>query len=355
MAACKEALGDQVGHEFLKAQVEVDTRVCDDIAEVRADLVRLRGGIARAAERFDLAAVAASTHPFADWRAQHHVPLARYEFFAREMQIVVRRLATCGMHVHVAVEDEELRIDLMRQATYFLPHLLALSASSPFWMGEDTGLCSYRPSVFHDLPRTGLPEYLDGWNDWQALLRLMQAAGCDEGSKIWWDLRPSVKYPTLELRVCDVCTRIDDAVAIAAVFRCLLAFLYRLRRSNQSWRVYPQILVAENKWRAQRYGVGGELADFGVAALKPFGQLTGELLELIQPEAEALGCSAEVDQVRTIVRRGTSADAQRRVYHDAKAGGADEVEAMRSLVDWLARETVAGLESALEHAGATPN
>jgi glutamate---cysteine ligase / carboxylate-amine ligase len=336
MAACREALGPQVTHELLQAQVEIGTSVCRDVGKLRQELAGLRRTIADCAADFDLALLAVSTHPSASWRLQKSVDLDRYRILTEDFQALARRLVVCGMHVHAGIEDVELRIDLMNQATYFLPHLLALSTSSPFWEGQDTGLKAFRPTIFGDLPRSGIPEPFDSHADWQGLLADMAEIGiCDDPTKIWWDIRPSVKHPTLEMRVCDLCTKLEDAITIAALYQSLLACLYRLRASNQTWRRYRHVLLQENKWRAQRFGVGGTLADYGRRRLVPFAELMDELIDLLKDDAAELGCLAEVERAREIVQGGTSADHQLRVYQAALAAGAEPAEARHQVVDWL--------------------
>ena len=344
MRRCEELVGDRVAHELLQAQVEIDTPPCADVAELRAALRHLRGGIVTAAEEHGMAVVAASTHPFAEWRALKRVSRERYDELARDLRMLADRLAICGMHVHVGVDDPDERVDLMTQATYFLPHLLCLSTSSPFWRGEPSGLMAYRPTVFRDLPRTGLPEPLESHRHWQELLATLEETGlCKDGSKVWWDLRPSIHFPTLEMRICDVCTRLEDAVTIAALFQALVATLHRLKRNNQSWRQYRRLLIEENKWRAQRYGVGGALADFGCRRLKPFAELIEELVELVEAEAARLGCATEVRHARAIVAAGTSADHQLRVYQERLEAGATARDALDAVVDWLVATTRAGV------------
>jgi carboxylate-amine ligase len=346
MERCQDRLGERVTHELLQAQVEVGTTVCRDVGAARAELVELRAGIAATAREFDMAMIAASTHPFANWRAQKKVEKERYLVLARDMQTLASRLVICGMHVHAGIEDDELRIDLMNQATYFLPHLLALSSSSPFWEGQPTGLKAYRPTIFGDLPRSGLPEYFASADEWRHMLHLLEQTGlCDDATKIWWDIRPSAKFPTLEMRICDICTRVDDAITVAALWQSILATLYRLRANNQTWRRYRRTLVEENKWLAQRYGIGAELADFGVLARKPFGVLVEEMIELVRDEAMRLGCLPEVLRAREILDRGTSADQQLNVYERARAAGAAEREAAQAVVDWLIEETMVGVRS----------
>ncbi len=266
---------------------------------------------------------------------------------AKNMQAVARRLLICGMHVHVAIEDEDLRIDLMNQVGYFLPHLLALSTSSPFWRGEKTGLMSYRLTIFDGLPRTGLPDRFTSFAEYERLVSQMVKAGCiEDATRLWWDIRPSARYPTLEMRMTDICTRLDDNVTIAAFFQSLLRGLLRLRQNNQRWRIYPRSMVQENRWLAQRYGLTGELVDFGKGEMVPFADLLDELIEFVREDAEALDCVAEVGHARDIVARGTSAQRQLGVYDDALAGGADKAEALRAVVDFLIEETVYGLDGA---------
>jgi len=347
MTRCQDRLGDRVTYELLQAQVEVDTPVCADVGEARRRLTELRATVALTARDFGMAMIAASTHPFANWRAQRRVDKERYNILARDMAALAERMVICGMHIHAGIADEELRIDLMNQATYFLPHLLALSTSSPFWEGHATGLKAYRPTIFGDLPRSGLPEYFTSADEWHHMLHQLAATGlCDDASKIWWDLRPSMRFPTLEMRICDICTRLEDAITITALWQSILATLYRLRAGNQTWRRYRRTLVEENKWLAQRHGISGKLADYGMLVQKPFPLLLEELIELVRPEAERLGCLDEVLAARHIVERGTSADRQLAVYARARAEGADEREAPLAVVDWLIEETLAGLDLA---------
>jgi carboxylate-amine ligase len=347
MRECEELLSGQVTPEYLKAQIEVGTRVCRNVKEARADLRRLRAAVAEVAGRYGLAPIAASTHPSARWEEQKHSDKERYHILARDMQAVARRLLICGMHVHVAIEDEDLRIDLMNQVGYFLPHLLALSTSSPFWHGENTGLMSYRLTVFDALPRTGLPDRFDSYGEYERLVRQMVKAGCiEDATKLWWDVRPSARFPTLEMRMTDICTRLDDNITVAALYQCTLRALYRLRTANQRWRIYPRSMVQENRWLAQRHGITGELVDFGKGEMVPFAELLEELIEFVHEDAEALDCVAEVGHARDILTRGTSAQRQLGVYDDALAGGADKAEALRAVVDFLIEETVHGLDQA---------
>ncbi len=342
MAACEKTLQGQVSPEFLRCQIEVATRVCNTIGEARADLGYLRTTIAELANAHGLAPIAASTHPFAKWADQHHTDKERYNILARDLQVVVRRMLICGMHVHVAIEDEATRIDIFNQVTYFLPHLLALTTSSPFWQGTDTGLNSYRLIVFDALPRTGLPPEFSSFAEYERSTNmLMQTGAIEDRSKLWWDLRPSTRYPTLEMRICDVCTRMDDAIAVASLYVCLCRMLYRLRRNNQRWRDYSRFLINENRWRAQRYGVAQGFIDFGQGKVVDYATLLEELLDLVREDAEFFGCESEIEHCRTILKRGTSADNQRLRYNEAIKQGASTDDALCEVVDGLVVATVA--------------
>ncbi len=356
-------LEGQVTPEFFQSQIEIGTRVCHTLDEARRELTRLRSAVSSVAERHGLAIIAASTHPNATYATQQHTPKERYAILAHNMQVVARRMVISGMHVHAGIEDDDLRIDLMNQTTYILPHLLVLSTSSPLWEGEMTGLKSYRIAVWNELPRTGLPEHFESFAEFQRHVNMLVKAGVIENStKIWWDIRPSMKFPTLEMRVADICTRLEDALCIAALYRCWLRMLWRLRTANQRWRTYANLLVYENRWRAQRYGFLSEeekkqmpqeeweekekkmgLIDFGRGAIVPYTQLLEELLDFIKEDAEFFGCVDEVNHARTILQRGTSAHWQIKTYNEAKAAGADDREAIKAVVDMLIKETLHGL------------
>jgi glutamate---cysteine ligase / carboxylate-amine ligase len=337
--ACREAVGEQVTPEFLQCQVEVGTTPHRTVAGAIADLRHLRRGVAAAAEAHGFRAIAASTHPFAKWRKQSHTRKQRYDVLWDDMGLPARRMVICGMHVHVGIEDDDHRIDLMNQVAYFLPHMLALSCSSPFWEGDDTRLASYRLTVFDALPRTGLPDQLASYSEYRRLVGHLVDAGCvEDATKIWWDVRPSDKFQTLEQRVTDVCSRLRDTAGIAALYQSLLAYLHRLRTRNQRWRIYPATLVHENRWRAQRYGVEGELIDHGASKMAPFADLLEELIELASDEAEALECKRELLCLRRIAAEGSSAMRQRRRRAEALEAGASEEEALRAVVDGLIEE-----------------
>jgi len=344
MTALEAKLGDQVKPEFLTSQVELVTKPCEGIAEARAELRRLRRTAAEVAGEFGLAIVAAATHPFAGYESTTPTDKERYKILARDLQGVGRRLLICGMHVHCALDDNELRIDLMSQVAYFLPHILALSTSSPFWRGEDTGLKSYRIAVFDELPRTGIPEQFDSWGEYQRHVDMLVKTGLiEDASKLWWDVRPSVRFPTLEMRITDVPTLMEDTLTIAALYVCILRMLWRLKRANQRWRRYAAMLIGENRWRAQRYGFDEGLVDFGKGEIVPYADLLGELIELVREDSAALDCAAEIARAPEILKRGTSAHRQRRVYEDARRAGADKREALVRVVDVLMQETLEGV------------
>ena len=272
---------------------------------------------------------------------QKHTAKTRYHILAQDLQAVVRRLLICGMHVHVGLDDDELRIDLMQQVAYFLPHLLTISTSSPFWKGENTGLKSYRLAVFDELPRTGLPPNdFESWGEYQRHLEvLIQAGLIEDGSKLWWDVRPSIRFPTLEMRIADICTTMQDGVTIAALYVSILRLLYHLKRRNQRWRSYSNMLIQENRWRAQRYGADQGLVDFGRGEIVPYAALLEELIDLTGDHAAALDCTDEVLHAREILSRGTSAHRQIAAYEKALAEGAEKQEALMRVVDFLIEET----------------
>ena len=343
LAACEEITEGTVSPEFIRSQIEVGTPVSSSVKEAGAHLAQLRLDVSSVVEEYGMAIISASTHPFAAWDEQLHTDKVQYNTLAEALQGVVRRLLICGMHVHVGIEDEDVRIDLMNQVLYFLPHLLALSGSSPFWHGDDTGLKSYRTAVFRTLPRTGMPDEFLDWSHYQRHAQILVQSGViEDETKLWWDIRPSARYPTLEMRSTDIATRLDDGITLAALYLSLLSMLYRLRQNNQRWRVYSRMLLKENIWRAQRYGISESLIDFGTGRLVPFPQLMDEILELIAEDAERLDCVDEVANVHNILQRGTSADRQRAIYEAAVVAGADEHEALVTVVDFLIDETISG-------------
>ena len=344
MDACAARLEGQFSPEFKACQVEVGTQVCADIGEARADLRRLRSVVAEEAAKYDLAPIAVSCHPFADWKHAHHTDKERYNQLESELGGVARRMLISGMHVHVGIDSKETRIDLMNQMTYFLPHLLALSTSSPFWQGIDTGLASYRLTVFDNLPRTGLPPRFSSWGEYERTAGILTDLEIiEDTTKIWWDLRPSHRYPTIESRICDVSPRLEDTLTLAAMTQCLARMLWRLSRNNQRWRIYDRFLVGENRWRAQRFGVNGGLIDFGRGEIVSLEKLTNELQELVEEDASILRCSEELARTREIAANGTSSDRQRGVYAGRRELGDDHDTALVAVVQHLIEEFTADL------------
>jgi glutamate---cysteine ligase / carboxylate-amine ligase len=343
--ALGEVLGAQVTQEFLQAQIEVGTKVCSKVSEAREDLATLRRDLSKVVSEYDAAIIASSTHPFANWAQQETTEHERYMRLRADYQQVARQLVICGMHVHVGIADNHLRIDLMNQVKYFLPHLLALSTSSPFWDGVNTGLHAYRLVIFQNMPRTGIPEEFTSYGEYERYVEILVDAGLiEDASKLWWDIRPSPKYPTLEMRVSDVCTRLDDAMTIAALYQALLGFLYRLRRNNQKWRIYAPGMIEENVWRAQRYGTGGTLVDFGKGTLVAFADLLEEMIELVAQDAVEFDIRDEIRHARTVVEEGTSAHRQLAAYENAVSDGASHHEALQAVVDELIVDTLFGIE-----------
>lgn len=338
--------------EFMQSQVEVGSNVCQNIAELRQEVMRLRRQVIQMAEAQGLAIVAASTHPFAKWSDQSITDADRYKEMLDDMQGVARSLLIFGMHVHVGfghkndLSLKNLMIEMMNQVRYFVPHILALSTSSPFWLGDATGLKSYRSVIFEQLPRTGIPPTFASWGEYHNYENLMTKVGAfgkgEKVAKIWWDIRPHPIYDTLEFRITDICTTVDEAMCIAALFQALCAKLIKLRRENMSWRNYRSMHISENKWRAVRYGIHGQMIDFGKQEEVPFHSLASELLEFVDDVLDDLGCRKEVEFVNTILEKGTSADRQLAVF-EQHGGENNREEALKAVVDHLIRETKLGL------------
>jgi carboxylate-amine ligase len=334
-------LGEQVKPEMIQSQVEVGTGICNNIQEARADISRLRSIISRLARNKGLAIVAASTHPISHWQDQQIFDDARYKLLIDELQMVASSLLICGLHVHVGIPDRERQVHIMNASRYFLPHVLALTTSSPFWLGFNTGLKSYRSEVFKKFPRTDIPDHYDSYAAFERYVDLLVKTGCiDNGKKIWWDVRPHPFFPTLEFRICDIPTRVDDTVAIAALFQAIVARLDQLIDKNLGFRLYRRALIQENKWRAVRYGLDGKMIDFGKQKEVPVRDLIRELLDFVDDVLDQLGSRHEVEHIHTILERGTSADEQLRVYHQARETGADNNTALMAVVDRLMERTI---------------
>ena len=315
----KMILGEQIKPEMIQSMIEVGTGICKNIQEARADITRLRSIISGLAGKTGLAIVAASTHPFSHWQDQKIYDDERYSLLVQELQTVARSLLIFGLHVHVGVADLDRRIHIMNAARYFLPHVLALTTSSPFWMGHSTGLKSYRSEVFKQFPRTDIPDHFDSYASFQRYTDLLVKTGCiNDGKKIWWDLRPHPVFPTLEFRICDIPTRVDDTVAIAALFQAIVAKLTKLIEKNLGFRLYRRMLIQENKWRAVRWGIDGKMIDFGKQKEVPTRDLILELLDFVDDVVDELDSRKEIEHIHTILERRTSAEEQLRVFAETK-------------------------------------
>jgi glutamate---cysteine ligase / carboxylate-amine ligase len=336
LASAKPVLGEDVKAEMLQSVVEVGTKICSGVAEAREEVLRLRGTLTALLEPEGMRIASAGTHPFSHWQDQRITELDRYKMIEDEMQDVVRELLIFGMHVHVGIDDPQSRIEVVNEARYFLPHLLALSTSSPFWLRRATGLKSYRSVVWSRFPRTGIPPEFGSHEEFNSYVDLLVRTRCiDNGKKIWWDLRPHWQYPTIEFRVCDACTKVDEVLCIAALIQAICAKLLKLRSQNLGFRKYLPTLISENKWRAMRYGIDGKLIDFGKLAEVPMRDLALELLEFVDDVVDELESRKEVEYVHTLLREGTSADRQLRVY--------EQTGSLQAVIDHLAAETAQGV------------
>jgi carboxylate-amine ligase len=343
----KMILGEQIKPEMIQSMIEVGTGVCKNIQEARADITRLRSIISGLAGKTGLAIVAASTHPFSHWQDQKIYDDERYALLVQELQTVARSLLIFGLHVHVGVADLDRRIHIMNAARYFLPHVLALTTSSPFWMGHNTGLKSYRSEVFKQFPRTDIPDHFDSYSSFQRYVDLLVKTECiNDGKKIWWDLRPHPVFPTLEFRICDIPTRVDDTVAIAALFQAIVAKLTKLIEKNLGFRLYRRMLIQENKWRAVRWGIDGKMIDFGKQKEVPTRDLILELLDFVDDVVDELGSRKEVEHIHTILERRTSAEEQLRVFA--------ETNDLKAVVDRLIELTMENVPVTTDFSVPTP-
>jgi len=333
----KSVLRERVRMELHQSMVEVGTVICKDVSEVKSELHFMRKELDKLARKGGLRIVAASTHPFSDWKTQDISPNPRYHAIVDELQDMARANLIFGLHIHVGITDKEVAIALTNQVRYFLPHILALSTSSPFWLGRRTGLMSTRTQIFKRFPRTGIPDEFDSRASLETFVNLLVKTGCiDDGKKIWWDVRPHYLYDTVEVRVCDMPTRIDQTVTIVALVQALIAKLYLLWKSNTRWRSYPRSLIEENKWRAARFATDAKLIDFGRQEEQPFIVLAEELIEFVDEAASMLGTRELVKKVMDIAKEGTSAHRQIEVFDKAKGDP-------RAVVDWLIDETMHGV------------
>jgi carboxylate-amine ligase len=337
IAKGKMLLEERVKPEMHQSVVEVGTRVCKNIKEAKEEIKKLRRDMVALARQNGLRLASAATHPFGDWKAQEIYPDERYHSIVEDMQQVARANLIFGLHVHIGVEDRETAIQLMNAARYFIPHILAISTNSPFWLGLKTGLKSYRCKVFDKFPRTNIPDYFPSWGEYERFVNLLIKTHCiDNAKKIWWDIRPHPFFSTLEFRVMDIPMRVDETVAIAALIQATMVKLWKLYSQNQGFRLYRRALLMENKWRAARYGIDGKLIDFGKSEELPERQLIEEYLELIDDVLDEVDSRAEVGYVREILKMGTGADRQLRVYEES---GGD----LKKVVDYIIEETEVGL------------
>lgn len=335
----KMLLQEKVKAELHQAVVEVGTSVCGNIKAAKAEVMGLRRDMIKLAKENGLRLASAATHPFADWRVQEITPDDRYKNIVEDMQLVARANLIFGLHVHVGVEDRETAIHLMNHARYFLPHILALSTNSPFWLGMKTGLKSYRCKVFDKFPRTNIPDYFPSWGEYENFIKLLIKTNCiDNAKKIWWDIRPHPFFNTLEFRVCDIPMRVDETIALAALIQATIAKLYKLYAANQGFRLYRRALLMENKWRAARYGLDGKLIDFGKQTEVPARDLVREYLEFVDDVVDELDSREELSYIHQILEMGTGADRQLRVF--------EQTGDLKAVVDFIMDETEIGIEPA---------
>src|SRR5918912_3907183 len=329
-------LREQIKPEMHQSIVEVGTRPCRTVQEARAEVTYLRGTIAALAAKHDLKIVAAGTHPISSWMNQEITPFERYKGVVDEMQDLALQLLIFGMHVHVGMPNNDAAIELMNVVRYFLPHILALSTSSPFWMGRRTGFKSYRSAIFSNFPRTGIPPSFTSYSEFESYINLLISTGSiDNGKKIWWDMRPHPMFGTLEYRVADICTRVDECIALAALMQAIVVKVYSMFEQNTTFRVYRRAVITENKWRAQRYGLDGKLIDFGKRAEVDTKALMHELVAFVDDVVDTLGSRQDVEYILKIVDGGTSADRQLQIYK--------ETNDLKAVVDNLIAETMEGV------------
>lgn len=327
-------LGEKVKPEMIQSMIEVGTGVCANIQEVREDISKLRYIVSSLARKKGLEIIAASTHPFSKWSEQEIFEHDRYKLLVDELQMVARSLLIFGVHVHVGIADKDRRIHIMNAARYFVPHVLALTTSSPFWLGFKTGLKSYRSEIFKKFPRTDIPEHFESHQQFQSYIDLLVKMNCiDDARNIYWDIRPHPHFPTLEFRVCDIPTRVDDTVAVAALFQAIVAKLSKLIEQNLGFRLYHRRLIQENKWRAVRYGLDGKLLDLGKQKEVPVKDLIHELLDFVDEVVDELNSRKEIEHIYTIMERGTSADEQLKIYKEKNRD-------LNAVVDTLIKNTM---------------
>jgi carboxylate-amine ligase len=333
----KVTLKEQIKPEMHQSVVELGTEICQSVVDARAHVIELRSRLAELAGRNGLQIASVGTHPFSHWRDQLITQGERYQEIVKDMQQLARANLIFGLHVHVGIADREMAIHVMNQARYFLPHIYALSVNSPFWVGQDTGLKGYRLKVFERFPRTGIPDAFESLSEYEDYCKLLVKTGCiDNAKKIWWDIRLHPFFDTLEVRVCDAQTRVDDTLAIAALIQAVIAKLFKLLWQNTTFRIYRRRLLDENRWRAARYGIDGKLIDFGREAEVEERSLLNELLEFVASEADELGTHREMAHIERIMREGTGADRQLAAF--------ERTHDMKAVVDHIVAETYEGLD-----------
>ena len=339
IAKGKMLLQERVKAEMHQSVVEVGTSVCSNIKDAKDEVKKLRRDMIALAKENGLRLASAATHPFADWRAQEIYPDQRYKNIVEDMQLVARANLIFGLHVHIGVEDRETAIHMMNHARYFVPHILALSTNSPFWLGMNTGLKSYRCKVFDKFPRTNIPDYFTSYGEYESFVKLLIKTGCiDNAKKIWWDIRPHPFFNTIEFRICDIPMRVDETISLAALIQATVAKLYKLYAANQGFRLYRRALIMENKWRAARYGINGKMIDWGKQTQVPVRDLILEYLDFVDDVVDELGSREEIEYVHKIMESGSGADRQIRVF--------EETGDLKKVVDYIIEETEVGVAEA---------
>jgi carboxylate-amine ligase len=341
MRRCRRELGNRVAEEMLRPQIEVATPILHDSKSARTAVTELRRALSDLAAEHDMMLVASGTHPLAEW--QHHLPTdkPRYARLVEDFQIVGRRNLFCGLHVHAGIPQGVDRVQLMNRLVPCVPILLALSTSSPFWAGRTTGLLSYRQAAYDEWPRSGIPDSFSSEAEYSAFIRLLASCGAlEDGSHLWWSIRPSATFPTLELRIADACTHVEDALAVAAAFRCLVRAHLRDASLGRERSAISRRVVDENRWRAKRYGTEAEFIDEKSRGARGFTESLDDLIALVTVDAAELGCPEEIAHLRRIVRRGSSAHTQLLIYRAERALWRTPAEALARVVDWLAETTV---------------
>ena len=341
LSACQRRFGDAVAPELLWSQIELVSPVFERHEQAAEELTRLRRGVAEIAAEKDLRLMASGTHPIAAWGEQIETPKARYRKIIDDFQIIGRRNVVCGLHIHVAVPGDVDRVMLMNRVMHWLPVFLALSTSSPFWNRAMTGLLSYRQSAYDEWPRTGIPDHFRDEAEYAQLVNMLSNAGAiKDAGYLWWTIRPALRFPTIELRICDACTRLEDTLAIAALYRCLVRLLTRRPELAPPWSPFTRRLIDENRWRAKRFGTDAEFISFDGSATRSCKDVVKTMIDDVGEDARQLGCESVLGHVYSLLEEGTSAHAQLTLYREARDRGDSRIKALHSVVDWLMAATV---------------